>query len=75
MATNDDGIVTAKKSGLVEFFHTTRQEIAKVTWPDRAETLRTTIMIIVMALVAGVFFLAVDWILGFAISHLLGMNS
>lgn len=63
------------KSGIADFVHETRQEAAKVTWPDRKETLMTTVMIIVMALLAGVFFLMVDSALGYTVSHLLGMGS
>jgi len=59
----------------VEFARETRAEIAKVTWPSRKETVQTTIIIVVMALLAGVFFLIIDWLLGFAVSHILGMNS
>ncbi|MER2520559.1 MAG: preprotein translocase subunit SecE [Bdellovibrionales bacterium] len=66
---------SAKKGGLTSFVRETQAEIAKVTWPTRRETMITTVMIIVMALVTGVFFLAIDSVLGFAIGHFLGMNS
>jgi preprotein translocase subunit SecE len=69
----DDSI--KEKPGLGEFVHTTRQEISKVTWPSRKDTVRMTFIIILFALAAGVFFLAVDSILGYAVSHFLGMNS
>lgn len=65
----------AKKGGMASFVRETQAEIAKVTWPTRRETMVTTVMIIVMALVTGVFFLAIDSVLGFAIGHILGMNS
>ena len=65
----------AKKTSLNDFVRETRMEIAKITWPTRKETLVTTAMIVLMALVAGVFFLAVDSALGFVISRILGMNS
>ena len=58
-----------------EFFVETRREIAKVTWPTRKETVMTTVMIVGMALLAGVFFLIVDWALGFTIGHILGVAS
>jgi preprotein translocase subunit SecE len=66
---------TKNKTSLTDFFRETRIEIAKVTWPSRQETVMTTIMIIVMALVTGVFFFAVDSALGFVVSRFLGMNS
>ncbi len=75
---SDQATVTEKpKSGfnLGAFVAETRREIGKVTWPSRKETMLTTVMIVVMALVTGVFFLAVDTGLGFVISRILGMNS
>jgi preprotein translocase subunit SecE len=53
----------------------TQSEMKKVTWPTRRETLMTTFMIIVMALIAGVFFLLIDSGLGYAVSRFLGMQS
>ena len=63
------------KFSISEFVLSTRREVAKVTWPTRKETVTTTIMIVVMALIAGVFFLVVDQALGFAIGHILGVAS
>ena len=60
---------------ILEFIRETQREIAKVSWPTRKETVVTTIAIVVMALVTGLFFLAVDSGLGFIISRILGMNS
>ncbi len=59
---------------IVEFTQETKREIAKVTWPTRRETVMTTAIVIIMALVAGVFFLGVDSALGYAISRILGMR-
>ena len=58
-----------------KFLQEVRAEGEKVTWPTRKETLVTTAMIVLFALIAGVFFLGVDSALGFAVSHILGMNS
>jgi len=63
------------KFNLVTFAQETKREIAKVTWPTQRETTMTTVMIVVMALVAGLFFLCVDTALGFAVSKVLGMRS
>jgi preprotein translocase subunit SecE len=67
--------VAKPRFSLTEFARDTQHEVKKVTWPSRKETLQTTAIIIVMALLAGVFFLAIDSLLGFAISRILGMNS
>jgi preprotein translocase subunit SecE len=47
-----------------------RQEVSKVTWPTRKETTITTAMVFVMVVLASLFFLAVDWILGAAVDQL-----
>lgn len=63
------------KFGLVEFAQETRHEIAKVSWPTRHEVVTTTIVVMVGAVAFGLFFLAVDSVLGFAVRHILGMAS
>ena len=47
-----------------------RQEVSKVTWPTRKETTITTAMVFVMVVLASLFFLAVDWVLGAAVDQL-----
>ena len=42
------------------FVKQVRQEVAKVTWPTRRETSTSTIMVLIMVVVAALFFLAVD---------------
>lgn len=59
---------------ITEFFRETRREVSKVTWPTQKETTMTTVMIVVMALLAGVFFFIVDSMLGYTISNILGMR-
>jgi len=59
---------------LIEFGRETQREIAKVTWPTRKEIVTTTIIIVLMALAAGVFFLGVDSVLGYLVSRVLGMR-
>ncbi|MDF2765417.1 MAG: secE [Rhodospirillales bacterium] len=53
-----------------QFFRQVRQEVSKVTWPTRKETMITTAMVFVMVVLASLFFLAVDWILGSAVDWL-----
>ena len=52
-----------------------RQEIAKVTWPSRKETMITTIMVFVMSVVAAIFFLLVDQVLSVTVKLILGLGS
>ena len=43
-----------------EFIRQVRAETAKVVWPTRAETVRTTIMVLIMTGLLAFFFLATD---------------
>ena len=65
----------ASKSNPFTFLQQVRQEVAKVTWPSRRETVTTTIMVFIMIVVAAFFFLAIDQILSFAIGMLLNIGS
>lgn len=53
-----------------QFIRQVRQEVSKVTWPTRKETMITTAMVFVMVVLASLFFLAVDWVLGTAVDWL-----
>jgi preprotein translocase subunit SecE len=57
-----------------QYMQTVRAEAAKVTWPTRKETLVTTGMVIVMVILASVFFVAVDQAIHFAVSLILGIG-
>jgi preprotein translocase subunit SecE len=57
-----------------QFVREVRQELAKVTWPSRRETLVTTASVLVMSAVAALFFFLVDQIIAFAVRLLLGIG-
>lgn len=44
-----------------QFVRQVRQEVAKVTWPSRKETMITTAMVFVMVTLASLFLMGVDW--------------
>ena len=48
------------KTNPLEFIQQVRAEVAKVTWPTRNETVVTSIMVIIMAVVAAIFLFFVD---------------
>jgi preprotein translocase subunit SecE len=48
------------KTSAVEFVQQVRQEVARVTWPSRKETVVTTVMVFAMVFVAAIFFFLVD---------------
>ncbi len=54
----------------IKFLRDVRVEAGRVTWPSRRETLLTTTLVLVMATVVAVFFLAVDQVIGFGVRAL-----
>jgi len=56
-----------------EFFRQVRAETNKVTWPSRAETVQTTIMVMIMASILALFFFGVDSIIGASVKALLSL--
>jgi preprotein translocase subunit SecE len=57
-----------------EFIQQVRAEGAKVFWPSRRETMITTGLVLLMVVLASLFFLAVDEILHFVIGFVLGIG-
>jgi preprotein translocase subunit SecE len=62
------------KVGPFEFLQQVRAEAAKVVWPSRRETVVTTIMAVVMSVLASVFFLLADQVFSTAIGHILALG-
>jgi preprotein translocase subunit SecE len=62
------------KTNATEFVQQVRQELSRVTWPTRKETLVTTAMVFVMVFVAAVFFFVVDQILSHGVRLLFGIG-
>ena len=58
-----------------EFIPQVRQEIRKVTWPTRRETLMTTAFVFGFAVIAAVYFMLVDQVVYRVIHSILGFGS
>jgi len=58
--------------GPVQYLGQVRQEARKVVWPTWRETLTTTILVMIMVVLMGIFFFIVDWALANIIRMVLG---
>lgn len=56
--------VIAQKKPRFAFFRDVIAELRKVTWPSRRDTIRLTIMVIIVCAIVGIFLGALD--LGFS---------
>ncbi len=57
----------------VEFINQTRAEVGKVVWPTRREVLLTTVLVLVLAALAAVFFSLVDLLIRSGLTGLLSV--
>ncbi|GAK46771.1 preprotein translocase, SecE subunit [Tepidicaulis marinus] len=63
------------KTNPLEFARQVRSEASKVTWPTRRETMITTVMVFIMVFLAAIFFFAVDQVLSWGVSLVLGLST
>ena len=62
------------KTNAAEFVQQVRQELGRVTWPTRKETMVTTAMVFVMVFIAAAFFFVVDQVLSYGVRVLFGLG-
>ena len=62
------------RTSAAEFVQQVRQELSRVTWPTRRETMVTTGMVFLMVFIAAVFFFVVDQVLSWGVRVLFGLG-
>jgi preprotein translocase subunit SecE len=62
------------KTNATEFIQQVRQEVGRVTWPSRKETMVTTAMVFVMVFIAAAFFFLVDQVFSAGVRLLFGLG-
>ena len=55
------------KTSPAQFIREVRQELAKVTWPTRKETVATTLSVLAMSALAALFFFVVDQVIAYGV--------
>jgi preprotein translocase subunit SecE len=66
--------MASKTTNPFTFLQQVRAETAKVTWPSRRETLISTVMVLVFAVIAMLFFFAADQLMAFGVELILGIG-
>ena len=64
----------ASKTNPFTFLQQVRAETSKVTWPSRRETMISTLMVLVMVILAATFFFAADQLLGWLVGLVLNVG-
>lgn len=63
------------KTSPAEFVRQVRQEVSKVSFPTRRETMISAVLVLVMVVFAAVFFLVTDSVVQLVIKEILGFGS
>lgn len=56
------------------FLREVRQEMHKVTWPTRRETMQSTVLVLVLSAIFAVFFMLIDSLLGWGVASILNLG-
>jgi preprotein translocase subunit SecE len=56
-----------------DFVRQVRAEANKIVWPTSRETVVTTIMVVIMTSMLGLFFFGIDSLFGWVVQFLLGL--
>ncbi|HVB15091.1 MAG TPA: preprotein translocase subunit SecE [Stellaceae bacterium] len=62
------------KTTAAEFVQQVRQELSRVTWPTRRETMVTTAMVFLMVFIAAAFFFIIDQVLSYGVRLVFGLG-
>lgn len=67
-------LTTELGSNVLEFIQASRAELRKVVWPTRAETLQTTLAVVLMVILMGIFLWLLDMFLFWVVRLLTGQG-
>jgi preprotein translocase subunit SecE len=67
-------VATAAGRSLLGFARDARTELRKVVWPTRQETVQTTLVVLVMVFIVGIFLWLLDMFFLWAVNRLMGLG-
>ena len=67
--------IEKKKINPAQFVRQVRQEILKVTWPERKDTFISSAIVILLVILFSLFFLLTDQIWSFSIKKIIQIGS
>ena len=65
----------APKVGPVKYIGQVRQEARRVVWPGWPEVWKTTVLVMILFVLMGIFFFIVDWALANIVQLVLGLGN
>ena len=67
--------IEKKKTSPAQFVRQVRQEMMKITWPERRETFISSAIVILLIILFSLFFLLVDQIWSFSIKKIIQIGA
>jgi preprotein translocase subunit SecE len=67
-------LTTEKGKALAQFFVESKQEVKRVVWPTRDETIRTTLLVFGMVFIVGLILWLLDMFLFWAVQLLMSQG-
>jgi len=72
--TKNERHMASKTTNPFVFLQQVRTETSKVTWPTRRETLISSVMVLIFACLAAIFFFLSDQIISWVVEFILGVG-
>ncbi len=66
------GALTSKGKSFIQFVREGYIELQKVVWPTKDQTFKTTLLVLVVVIVIGLFLAFVDWIFSGLVGYFFG---
>jgi preprotein translocase subunit SecE len=67
--------IDKKKTSPAQFVRQVRQELQKITWPQRRDTFISSVIVIFLILIFSIFFLLTDQLWSFLIQKVIQIGS
>ena len=67
--------IEKKKTSPAQFVRQVRQEILKVTWPEKKDTFMSSAIVIILIILFSLFFLMTDQIWSFSIKKIIQIGA
>ena len=67
--------IEKKKTSPAQFVRQVRQEILKVTWPEKKDTFMSSAIVIILIILFSLFFLFIDQIWSFLIKKIIQIGA
>ena len=64
-----------KRTSPAQFVRQVRQEISKVVWPERKDTMISSAIVILLIILFSLFFLLTDQVLSFSIKKIISLGA